>query len=157
MLPFKTILFATDFSPASNVAFGVASALARDYRARIIALHVIEPARMGFAEFNTYVGPDEDRGWAMDQLHAIKAPAPTVTIEHRLLEGEAATVIVETAAETGADLVVMGTMGRTGLTRLVMGSVAEDVLRRAPCPVLTIRGAVPVAVEEHEPVAVAMM
>lgn len=147
MLPFKTILFATDFSPASSVAFGVASALARDYRARIIVLHVIEPVRMGFAEFNTYVGPDEDKGMAMEQLKAIKAPAPTVTIEHRLLEGHPADVIVETAAETGADLVVMGTMGRSGLTRLVMGSVAEEVLRRSPCPVLTVRGVVPVPVE----------
>lgn len=151
MLPFKTILFATDFSPASTVAFGVASALARDYKARMIVLHVIEPVRMGFAEFNTYVGPDEDKGMAMEQLRAIKAPAPTVTIEHRLLEGEPATVIVETAAETGADLVVMGTMGRTGLTRLVMGSVAEEVLRRSPCPVLTVRGVAPVAVKEPDP------
>lgn len=150
MLPFKTILFATDFSPASNVAFGVASALARDYRARMIVLHVIEPVRMGFAEFNTYVGPDEDKGVAMENLRAIKAPAPTVTIEHRLLEGEPATVIVETAAETGADLIVMGTMGRSGLTRLVMGSVAEEVLRRSPCPVLTVRGVIPVPIAEPE-------
>jgi nucleotide-binding universal stress UspA family protein len=64
-----------------------------------------------------------------------------------LLEGHPADVIVETAAETGADLVVMGTMGRSGLTRLVMGSVAEEVLRRSPCPVLTVRGVVPVPVE----------
>ena len=42
----------------------------------------------------------------------------------------------------------MGTHGRTGLTRIVMGSVAEEVLRRAPCPVLTVRGVVPVRVEE---------
>lgn len=148
MLPFKTILFATDFSPASNVAFNVAAALARDYRARIIALHVVEPVHMGFSEFSAYVGPDEDKGEAMKMLKALKAPSPTVTIEHRMLEGDAATVIVETAAEVAADLIVMGTMGRTGLTRLVMGSVAEEVLRRAPCPVLTIRGAVRVKTEE---------
>ena len=48
MLPFKTILFATDFSPASRVAFGIASALARDYKAHMIAIHVVEPARVGF-------------------------------------------------------------------------------------------------------------
>jgi len=148
MLPFKTVLFATDFSPASNVAFNVAAALARDYRARIIALHVVEPVQMGFSEFGAYVGPDEDKGVAMKMLKAIKAPAPTVTIEYRMLEGEPSTVIVETAAEVNADLIVMGTMGRSGLTRLVMGSVAEEVLRRAPCPVLTIRGAVPVKTEE---------
>ena len=148
MFPFKTVLFATDFSPASSVAFDVASALARDYRARLIALHVVEPVHMGFAEFTTYVGPDEDKGEAMKLLTAIRAPSAAVTIEHRLLEGDPATVICETAAETGADLIVMGTMGRTGLSRLVMGSVAEEVLRRAPCPVLTVRGTIPIRTEE---------
>jgi nucleotide-binding universal stress UspA family protein len=146
MLPFKTVLFATDFSPASKVAFNVAAALARDYRARVIVLHVIEPVRMGFSEFTSYIGPDEDKGEAMKLLSTIVVPK--VSIEHRLLEGDPATVIVETAAETGADLIIMGTMGRSGLTRLVMGSVAEEVLRRAPCPVLTIRGAVTVKTEE---------
>lgn len=152
MLPFKTILFATDFSPPSRVAFEVASALARDYRARLIALHVVEPAKIGYAEFNTYIGPEEDRGDAMRMLQSLKAPAPTVTIEYRLLEGDPATVITETAAEIGADLIIMGTHGRTGLARMMMGSVAEEVLRRAPCPVLTMRG---LAAEPSEEVAAA--
>src|SRR5947209_1194441 len=81
MLPFRTILFATDFSPASNVAFNVAAALARDYRARIIALHVIEPVHMGFSEFGGYIGPDEDRDEAMKMLNAITPPAPTIALE----------------------------------------------------------------------------
>jgi len=142
MMPFKTILFATDFSAASKAAFEVAAGLARDYRARIIAVHVIEPVRMGFSEFASYVGPDEDKGLAMEQLQAIRPPSPMVTMEYRLLEGEPARVIIESAHETEADLIVMGTHGRAGLTRLVMGSVAEDVLRRAPCPVMTIRDVV---------------
>jgi nucleotide-binding universal stress UspA family protein len=148
MLPFKTILFATDFSPASQVAFDVASALARDYKARMIALHVIEPARVGFSEYASYVGPEEDKGDAMAKLRAIKAPSPMVTIEYRLLEGEPSTVIAETAAETDADLVVMGTHGRTGFSRFIMGSVAEEVLRKATCPVLTVRDVATVKIEE---------
>ncbi|MBI2807935.1 MAG: universal stress protein [Planctomycetes bacterium] len=148
MLPFKTILFATDFSPASSVAFGVASALARDYKARLIALHVIEPVQMGFSEFGAYVGPEEDSGEALARLHAIKAPTTTVALEHRLIDGDPANVIVETAAEAGADVIVMGTHGRTGFTRLIMGSVAEEVLRKAPCPVLTVRGTVDVKATE---------
>ena len=148
MLPFKTILFATDFSPPSQVAFEVASALARDYRARMIALHVVEPVNVGFSEYAAYVGPEEDRGEAMAKLRAIKAPSPMVTLEYRLLEGDPATVIAETAGEIDADLVVMGTHGRTGLTRLVMGSVAEEVLRRASCPVLTVRDVAKVKIEE---------
>ena len=97
MLPFKTILFATDFSPASNVAFEVAGALARDYRAHLIAVHVIEPIEAGFSEFNPYVGPAEDTGEAMAKLQALKAPSARVTVEYRLLEGIAAAVIAETA------------------------------------------------------------
>jgi nucleotide-binding universal stress UspA family protein len=115
---------------------------------------VIEPVQMGFSEFNAYVGPDEDTGAAMELLNAYTAPSPRVTIEHRLLEGSAATVITETASETGADMIVMGTHGRTGLSRLMMGSVAEEVLRRAPCPVLTIR-AMPVKALEPTAAVVA--
>jgi nucleotide-binding universal stress UspA family protein len=155
MLPFKTILFATDFSPASKVAFGVASALARDYKAHLIAMHVVEPARVGYAEFASYIGPEEDRGAAMSMLQALKAPSATVTIEYRLLEGDPANVIAETAQETEADLIVMGTHGRTGLSRIVMGSVAEEVLRRASCPVLTVRGLVAEKVEEPAAAATA--
>ncbi len=156
MLPFKNILFATDFSPASNVAFHVASALARDYHARVIALHVIEPVRAGFSEFGGYIGPDEDRAEVMNLLNAITAPFPTVTIERRLVEGEAPAMIVEVAREMNADLIVMGTTGRTGFTRVVMGSVAEEVLRRAPCPVLTVRGTVPVETEVKRPALAAV-
>ena len=102
MLPFKTILFATDFSAASCVAFGIASALARDYKARLIALHVVEPARVGYTEFTSYVGPEENRGDAKAMLEALKAPSATITIEYRLLEGEPATVIAEVGAGNGS-------------------------------------------------------
>ena len=152
MLPFKTILFATDFSPASKVAFEVASALARDYRARIIAVHVVEPQTIGFSEFGSYVGPKEDPGEAMRLLRLLKAPPSAVTMEYRLLEGNPASVIVETAAETNAEVVVMGTHGRTGFSRLVMGSVAEEVLRGSPCPVLTVRADMPVKDEQTDEV-----
>jgi len=150
MMPFKTILFATDFSPTSAVAFNVAAALARDYRARVIALHVIEPVRVGFSEYGNYIGPEEDKVRATELLNAIEAPSPRVTMEHRMMEGAPAEVIVETAAEVKADLIVLGTHGRTGFTRLVMGSVAEEVLRNAPCPVLTIRSVINVPTEETD-------
>lgn len=156
MLPFKTILFATDFSSASKVAFEVASALARDYRARIVAIHVVEPVAVAFTEYTAYVGPEEDMDKAREMLHALKAPSPNVKLEHRMLEGSPPAVITETAEEIGADLIVMGTHGRTGLMRFVMGSVAEEVLRRAPCPVLTIRGTADVKVEEEIPEAVSI-
>src|SRR5262249_33247405 len=72
------------------------------------------------------------------QLRKIQAPAE-VRVEHRLAEGDAAAEILRVARETNCDLVVMGTHGRKGLGRLLMGSVAEQVVRKAPCPVLTLK------------------
>jgi len=61
------------------------------------------------------------------------------------VEGDVATEILRLAQETGSDLIVMGTHGRTGLARLLMGSVAEQVVRKAPCPVLTVKTPFPAA------------
>jgi nucleotide-binding universal stress UspA family protein len=62
-----------------------------------------------------------------------------VTVEHHLKEGDPATEILRLAEERKVDVIVMGTHGRTGLGRLLMGSVAEQIVRKAPCPVLTVR------------------
>jgi nucleotide-binding universal stress UspA family protein len=77
------------------------------------------------------------------RLDAVRPSVPNVTAEHVLLTGDEATEIVRLAVDEGFDLIVMGTHGRTGLSRLLMGSVAEQVLRRAPCPVLTVKQPIP--------------
>ena len=59
--------------------------------------------------------------------------------ESRIEAGEPVDVIVQLAEQTPYDLVVMGTHGRTGLSRVIIGSTAERVVRRAPCPVVTVR------------------
>ena len=64
---------------------------------------------------------------------------PQLALDRRMEEGDPASMIVRVATETGADLIVMGTHGRTGLRHLLMGSVAEYVVRKATCPVLTLR------------------
>ena len=64
---------------------------------------------------------------------------PTVPVVHKLLVGDPAEAIVQQAEAEHADMIVMGTHGRTGLTRMLMGSVAEAVVRRAACPVLTVK------------------
>jgi nucleotide-binding universal stress UspA family protein len=69
----------------------------------------------------------------------MQAADQNVRVEHRLEEGDAARVILEVAREIGAGLIIMGTQGRTGLGRLLLGNVAEHVLRKAPCPVLTVK------------------
>ena len=61
------------------------------------------------------------------------------------MEGEAAGEILRQANETKADVIVMGTHGRTGISRLLMGSVAEVVVRKSSCPVLTVKNPVPEA------------
>jgi nucleotide-binding universal stress UspA family protein len=65
----------------------------------------------------------------------------TVSYEHRLIVGSPATAIVFLAEKENVDMIVMPTHGRTGLSRLLMGSVAEEVVRKAKCPVLTVKSA----------------
>jgi nucleotide-binding universal stress UspA family protein len=89
------------------------------------------------------------------QLQALKVEDGDIQVERRLEEGYPGAIIPRIAGETKADLIVMGTHGRTGLSRLLMGSVAEQVVRKAPCPVLTVK--VPLADERpSEEVAPAM-
>jgi nucleotide-binding universal stress UspA family protein len=144
MLPIHTILHPTDFSEASGYAFQLACALTRDYGARLVVLHVVEPPLPIYAEGAVIIPPAMSETKAATQkLQSIQAPTGNVRVEHRLLEGVADVEILRTAEEIKADLIVMGTHGRMGLVRLLMGSVAESVSRKAPCPVLTVRGSLP--------------
>jgi nucleotide-binding universal stress UspA family protein len=144
MLPIHTILHATDFSPQSEAAFKVACALARDYRARVIVMHVHQTATMAFGEFGALPpAPDETEDGLRARLANIRPADSTVPIDRYLTEGEPAEEILRMAKDRGADLIVVGTHGRTGLGRLLMGSVAEKVMRRAPCLVLTVKQPLP--------------
>ena len=78
-----------------------------------------------------------------EQLQQLRPQDPKVPVEHRLVEGTAATEILRLAEETKCDVIVLGTHGRTGFGRLLMGSVAEQVVRRAPCPVVTVKTPLP--------------
>jgi len=139
MLDIKTILHPTDFSPDSRCAFDLACAVARDHRSRIIVLHVAGPSVPGYGEAALLFDPEATYAALRDQLGEVKADNCTLEVEHRFTIGDPASEIVRVAEEAPADLIVMGTRGRTGLSRIVMGSVAEHVLRRAPCPVLTVK------------------
>lgn len=143
MLPIRTILHPTDFSQNSDWAFDVACALAKDYGARVIVLHVTLPPAHVYAEGLIMTQPLDYLDDLRKRLCRLQPGHPGVPMEHRLLEGDAGDTIVELAEETKSDLIVMGTHGRTGLGRLLMGSVAEKVMRRAPCPVLTLKTPMP--------------
>jgi nucleotide-binding universal stress UspA family protein len=141
MLALKTILHPTDFSPRSEYAFRLACSLARDHGARVVVLHVATPppaVSYGEMILDADTAAQVEQLW--ETLRRIKSPDPAVALEHRLEEGFAASEILRVADEIHCDLIVLGTHGRTGLGRLLMGSVAEQVVRKAQCPVLTVKG-----------------
>lgn len=113
--------------------------MARDMDAKLLIVHVQEPpAAYGGGEL--YYGiPNPPTEEINRMLRDVVPTDPAVGYEHHLVMGPPADAIVDLAKEQGADLIVLGTHGRTGLMRLLMGSVAEAVVRRSPCPVLTYR------------------
>jgi nucleotide-binding universal stress UspA family protein len=138
-----TILVATDFSDTAEQALDYAIALAGKLGAKIYLLNAIGlptfgvVPELGVAATSTMIdGMVADNQKALDKLIATKAPMKLHAI---MRTGDPRDLIVDTAAEIGADLIVMGTHGRRGVTRALLGSVAEGVLRHATCPVLTIR------------------
>lgn len=134
----KKILFPTDFSEASVAALEHAESLARETGATLLIVHVSEPnAAFGGGEAFYFPEDDEEARWR--QLAEVVPRDPLVKYKQRLLSGDSAKAIVRFAETENVDFIVMGTHGRTGLARLVMGSVAEAVVRRASCPVLTIK------------------
>jgi nucleotide-binding universal stress UspA family protein len=144
MLPIRTILHPTDFSVYSAAAFELACALARDYGARLVVLHVKPPVEAVFGELGPLPPePPEARQALYDELRTVRPADARLPVEHRLREGGVVEGILEEASASGCDLIVLGTHGRTGLGRLLLGSVAEPVLRRAPCPVLTVKHPLP--------------
>jgi len=135
---FKTILFPCDFSTSETAAFEYAADLAAESDARLLIVHVREPAPT-YAEGNFYLGiplPDHDELRKM--LVALK-PKPGVRHEHHLLSGDPAPQIADLAKREAADLIVMSSHGRSGWGRLLMGSIAEAVMRAAPCPILIVK------------------
>jgi nucleotide-binding universal stress UspA family protein len=139
MLAIKTLLHPTDFSERSDAAFHLACALARDYGARLVVLHVTTTPAMGYSEGLLPPDPELFVQEAREQLDRLNVPGDNVRAERRLVEGDSVTEILRIAQEINADLIVLGTHGRTGLGRLLMGSVAEQVVRRASCPVVTVK------------------
>ncbi len=144
MLAIRTILHPTDFSWQSEAAFRMACALARDYGARLVVVHVQLPLTGVFGEMGPVLPESSELAEELHaRLMAVQPIHPSLHVEHRLCEGDPAVEILRLAQAIPCDLIVMGTHGRTGLSRLLVGSVAEEVLRRATCPVLTLRSPFP--------------
>lgn len=142
----RKILLPVDFSVPSERAAGYAGVLARTLGASIHLVHVLDkpviPA--GPWHFDPRYEADRRERLYQEALTRLAEVAATLQDGERRVSaevriGHAAEAITEAAIDYGCDLIVMATHGRRGLPHLVMGSVAEAVIRRAACPVLTVR------------------
>lgn len=138
----KNILCPVDFSDSGTAAINFATSLAKEYAAELHLVHVYEQPFAyidgGFASTPIPSIAPADLEAEEARLVAVK-PDKDIKFRHEFIIGSPADDLVNYAKENQIDLIVMGTHGRTGLNRLLMGSVAEAVVRRAACPVLTIK------------------
>jgi universal stress protein A len=137
----KSLLLATDFSPSCDDALKWATKLAGDLNAKLIILHVEQPAVL-YGEVYCPDILDHHSRTLMKKLQSIKPPDPKVDFCHRLACGDPATEILNTATDEDVGMIVMNTHGRAGIARMLAGSVAESVIRRADCPVVIFKSAV---------------
>ena len=147
------ILVPVDFSAHSDRAVAYATTVGARFGASVELLHVVENPVMSGAWSSEVSVPDLTEIFenmiadAERRLADVKttAQARGVAVTTTVLTGLTAPAILELATTGAFDLIVMGTHGRTGLSHVFMGSVAEQVLRRSPCPVLTVRAETPAA------------
>src|ERR671930_86804 len=144
----KRILYATDYSQASERALDQAVQLAKQNGAELWVVHVLEPITPyvtgdDYGSTELYLRLEEtnkkDAQSSMQKLMQ-KLKKLKVNAKSLLLKGSTHDQIIKAARSKKADMIVIGTHGRTGLTKLFMGSVAGKVVSTAQCPVLTVRG-----------------
>jgi nucleotide-binding universal stress UspA family protein len=143
---FKKILFCTDFSENSDYAFLYALNLAKTYKAKLLIFHAIVEQT-----FYNWASPEAEDEMKAKQIQLGRQELKTWYVpllgefkEYEYLssetgEGGAYYEIIQTARNESVDIIVMGTHGRTGLKHLIFGSTAENVVKKSPCPVLTVR------------------
>jgi nucleotide-binding universal stress UspA family protein len=138
----KRVLVPVDFSGCSLDALEYAAQLGLHVKATITLLHVMEPVAYGldFSLGNT-AERDQQRERIKVRLGKLTAALRSsgLTVDQIARGGLPTDAILEIARVQASDIVVMGTHGRRGISHVVSGSVAEAVLRKAACPVLTVR------------------
>jgi nucleotide-binding universal stress UspA family protein len=147
----RSILVATDFSPHAEAALHMAAELALACGAKVRIAHVYDvtplvlpeaPALYNSATIEQTIA---DCHTALDAAKAKLKALGVADVEAVLLQGAPAVELVRQANDQRVELLIMGTHGRTGMAHLVLGSVAERVVRKAPCPVITVPLAPPSA------------
>jgi nucleotide-binding universal stress UspA family protein len=149
MIKIETILVPTDFSEFSKYALKYSIAFAQTFKARIILIHITPEREMDAIrqasvhmqgenleelvkqrkaedrkQLDEFIPPELKKGITVETIHRVGIP---------FME------IIKAAREKEVDLIVIATHGKSGLSHILFGSVAEKVVRKAPCPVLSIR------------------
>ncbi|MBI5642243.1 MAG: universal stress protein [Deltaproteobacteria bacterium] len=141
---FKKILFPTDFTDASVAAASYAMMLARQNKAKLYVLHVMDVSKEAAGFYLPHLSFErldkEMRGVAGEMLKnfCAKQFKGFRNVEMHVLAGEPFKEILKVVKGSKIDLVVMGTFGKARVDRLLFGSTTERVVRRAECPVLVI-------------------
>lgn len=144
--PFRRILYATDFSGGSEAALQYAASLAQHAAGDLAVMHVVERLPVGQDPFvgtsfdsSAYQAELESRARATLRTIVSDSIRQKCGVEDVLMTGKPYIEILRVAAERHSDLIVLGVHGRNALDRLVFGSTTEHIIRRARCPVLTVR------------------
>jgi len=138
----QKILHPTDYSESSRPALKEALDLAREYAAGLVLLHVVDslgPEQLTYRESVSADQPSAYRQQLFDELRHTLPAGTDLHVDYVLSEEDPVTAILRTQAELGCDLIILGTHGVTGVRRWFSGSEAEEVVRRAPCPVLVVK------------------
>jgi universal stress protein A len=145
MIHLQRILVPTDFSDSARHALTYGISFAREYEAELVLLHVVETVPVGYAS-DLFPVPmaevfQEMSGYAKTELGKVaeEARSKGVTVREVVVQGKPSAEIARVAAEEKVDMIVLGTHGKGMLDKAIFGSTTERVVRRAPCPVLTVR------------------
>ena len=135
----KNVVFATDFSQAAEAALPFAAQITKSFGAKLFAVHAKPPEN--YALPTNEVWPEEIAPLEENKVELrrnLYNRYPSVESDVLIAEGGVWGVIEAVADEKKADLIVLGTSGRRGIGKFILGSTAEEILRRAKCPVLTV-------------------
>jgi nucleotide-binding universal stress UspA family protein len=139
----KNLLFATDFSETSEAALPYATAISRHFGCTLHVANVISDTNLllttggvDYVSMGTLYECANTE--AQEKLLQVTVRFGDIPHRHHVRHGQVWPNLSEIVAANAIDLIVVGTHGRTGLGKLLLGSVAEDILRHAPCPVLTV-------------------
>lgn len=141
----ERILFPTDFSEGSQHAVPYAVDFSKHYNAKLYILHIVHDFTQATYSHIPHISSDkifdEITAWAKKEIDrcCIEDVRELPSVERSVLQGVPYEEIVKFAEDRKIDLIVMGTYGKSGLEKFIFGSTAERVVRKAPCPVLTVR------------------